>query len=53
MILRVGWIFGPKTSTFLNSIFSVNSANFPGQSMVLSTKEAPKLAGLGEFEWKN
>ena len=45
--------FGPGTSTFLNLVISLNSANFLGKTMVLSTKEAPKPAGLGGFERKN
>ena len=32
MILNVGWIFGHGDSTFLNSVISLNSANFPGPS---------------------
>ena len=48
MVLSVSWIF-----TFLNSVFSLNSAQFPGKSMVLSPKEAPKPASAGEgFETK-
>ena len=45
--------FFPGTSTFLNSVISLNSANFPGESMILSTKEAPKLGGSGGFEREN
>ena len=41
--------FSPGDSTFLNSVISLNSANFPGKSMILSTKEALKLAGLGDL----
>ena len=53
MILSFSCIFGPGTSTFLKLVISLNSAQFPGRIMVLSTKEAPKLAGSGGLERKN
>ena len=44
MILNVGWIFQVKRVYLFESLICLNSANFSGKSMVLSTKEAPKLA---------
>ena len=48
-ILNVGWIFQVKRVYLFESLIWLNSANCPGKSIVLSTKEAPKPAGLGGF----
>ena len=50
--MSVGF-FGSGTSTFFNLVISLNSAHFSGKTMVLSTKEAPKLASAGVFEREN
>ena len=45
--------FGPRGSTFLNLVISLDSANFPGISTAFSTKKVPKFSWLGGFERKN
>ena len=52
-IVGVRWIFQLKRVYLFESLIWLNIANFPGKSMVLSTKEAPKLAGAGGFEREN
>ena len=54
MILNVSYIFQVPRVYLFESLIWLNRANFPDKSMVLtSTKEAPKPARLGEFDWKN
>ena len=49
MILSVSWIFGSWGFYLLKLAIS---ANFPGKSMLLSTKEAQKLVGLRDLRGK-
>ena len=52
-ILSVGWIFQLKRVYLFESLIWLNSANLPGKSTVLSTKEAPKPASAGGYEREN
>ena len=52
MILNVGWIFQLKHIYLFEFLICLNRANFSGKSMVLNTKEAPKLVSLGDLRGK-
>ena len=52
MILGVSWIFHVQRIYLFEFGICLNGAQFLGKNMVLSTKEAPKPASSGGFDWE-